>query len=107
MSLEAMWREFLATPILVFLAGMLTCWLLNALVLPDNRSSWLHARRNVPTVLLPLGVVALVIAAAAIILGLAQAMVYIRINPAVWLLLAAGLIILILWFATRRRRPHA
>lgn len=103
MTIQTLWAYFLSNPTLVYLAGILSCWLFSALVLPDRSSNWLHSRRNTPTVLMPLGVIALLVAIIAIILGIAQAMAYITVHPAVFILLAIGVIILLAWYAARSR----
>ena len=85
----------------VALGSSLLTLLFLAAVLPDHWAMWLVARRNVPTELLPFGVVALVIGVAILAWALIQAFGFVTVSPVVWLLLAFGVLILLIWWFTR------
>ena len=92
---------------LSFLFGVIATLVVVSLVLPDKWATWLGTRRNLPIVLLPLGIIALILAAGNLIFAFAwavlQALGATSVEPWVWWTLLAGAFIIILFFITRCR----
>ena len=77
-----------------------------SLVLPDQWAAWLVTRRNLPVVLLPLGIIALLLGGGNLVTAFGwavyQALGMAKVAPWVWWMTLIGAILVILYFATRR-----
>lgn len=101
MFIGATYREWMFFGMGIVSVVCVLCWLF-----PDAWAIWLVRRRNGPVWLLPFGVLALLLGAGnlAVTLGwaISQALLQVQIQPWVWVLLLAGVIIVGLFFITRR-----
>lgn len=82
-----------------------------SLVVPNRWATWLVTRSNLPTVLMPFGVLLLSLAVINLVYGLGWAILralgLVQIATWVWLALAAGVLILAIYIGVRRalRQP--
>lgn len=88
----------------IALVSILLTLIVMAAVLPDDWSHWISSRRNVPLELLPFGVVALLVGVVVLAWAFIQAMAFITVDPVVWLLLVAGILVILIWWFTRSYR---
>ena len=86
--------------------GVVAAIVVMSLVLPDRWSTWLATRRNLPVVLLPLGVIALIIGLGNLFVvfgwAVVQALKETSVSSWVWWLTLAGVVMIVLFFITRR-----
>lgn len=91
---------------LSFGLGIVSALVVFSLLLPDRWSTWLATRRNFPVVLFPLGVFALVLGVGNLIVALGGAFIKAlqktSIEPWVWYLSLAGVLIVLLFLGTKR-----
>lgn len=77
-----------------------------SLVLPDNWAAWLVTRHNLPVVLLPLGIIALLLGGGNLVTAFGwavwQALGMAKVAPWVWWMTLTGLVIVVLFYLTRR-----
>lgn len=86
--------------------GAIAMVLILSLVLPDRWAAALVTRRNIPVVLLPIGLLALILGGGNLITAFGwavwQALGMAQIASWVWWLTLAGAVLVVLFFATRR-----
>ena len=91
--------------------GIVAAVLFVAVIVPDNTAvrwmTWLAYRRNVPTMLLPVGVPLLLGGLLAIGSGVALVLQSLVIAWYWWVALIVGVAILLLWLGARRSRHAA
>lgn len=79
-----------------------------ALVVPDKWAIWLATRKNLPTWLMPFGVLGLLLGLGNLLYALGAAVVEALANtkvaPWVWYVTLAGLIVVVMFFVVHRLR---
>ena len=79
-----------------------------AIIVPDelakSAATWVVTRKNVPTMLMPFGIIALVVGLGGLAVALYAAFSNLRVVPGIWLLIVAGVLVIGLYFATHRPR---
>lgn len=86
--------------------GAIAAVVVLSLVLPDGWAAWLVTRRNLPVVLLPLGIIALLLGGGNLVTAFGwavyQALGMAKVAPWVWWITLIGVVLVVLYFATRR-----
>lgn len=86
--------------------GAIVAVVVLSLVLPDQWATWLVTRHNLPIILFPLGIIALLLGGGnlVVVFGWAvyQALGMAQVAPWVWWLTLIGAVLVVLYFATRR-----
>lgn len=93
-----------------FGAGIVTCAIVLAVIVPDPWSRWFVSIRNVPTWMLPFGIVLLVVALGNLLIAggwaFLQALGLVSIAPWVWIALAVGVVVVAIFTIVRRLRQQ-
>ena len=89
-----------------FGSGIVATLVVFSLILPDSWAIWLGTRKNLPVVLLPLGIIAFIFGAGNLIITLGwainQALQKTSVNQWVWWTVLIGVLIIVLFFVTKR-----
>lgn len=91
-----------------FGAGLVTCAIVLAVIVPDRWSRWFVSIRNVPTWMLPFGIVLVVVALGNLVVAVGwailQALGLVSIAPWIWIALAVGVVVIAIFVIVRRLR---
>lgn len=91
------------------LVGMALWFSIQNFVLFDDWSVWLAKRENGPMALMPFGVVALIVGIVNLVVWLFKSIdlvwVPMTVAPWLWYAIVFGVIVVIVFFVTRRRNP--
>lgn len=105
--MEVIWSWFMSwTWWQYILFGMALWFSTQNFILPDPWSVWLALRKNGPMALMPFGVLAVVVGVINLVIWLWKSVDFVftpvHIAPWLWLVLAAGVIILVVYVIVRR-----
>ncbi len=85
--------------------GVVAALVVFSLILPDSWAEWLGTRKNLPVVLLPLGIIALVLGAGNLIVAFGwaviQALKMTSVSSWVWYITLAGVVIVVFFVTIR------